>query len=116
MSHVCRLLFLFFTDTSIYLIDQLVGLAELSHLLLFIYRKSKSKFMTKDLYSDLQSTIQDAFICTSFFKTYNPNQKLHLMLLGTDQLENLFSSVLCMTHARNCDYLEEIDRLNMAIN
>jgi hypothetical protein len=47
---------------------QLVDLAALAHYLLFIFRRHKTYFMTKDLYCDIQTTIQDAFICASTCK------------------------------------------------
>jgi hypothetical protein len=63
---------------------------------------------------DIQSTIQDAFVVTCYFKYIWPNKRLFLILLGTDQLEMLFSIIRCMTHAKNCDFLEFYDRANMA--
>ena len=100
------LLLSFFVNTKISLHDQLINLAILSHLLLFIFRRHKTNFMTKDLYMDIQSTIQDAFVVTSYFKSECPNKRLYLILLGTDQLDMLFSIIRCITHSKNCDFLE----------
>jgi hypothetical protein len=41
--------------------------------------------MTKDLYSDLQSTIQDAYVCVSIYKKYNPQANVYLYQLGTGE-------------------------------
>jgi hypothetical protein len=66
------------------------------------------------------STIQCAFIAVArvkkICKDVGVSQcTLLLFLLGTDQLEQLFSSVRTMTHAKNCNILELTERLNMAI-
>ncbi len=59
----------FFAFTTISLENQLVDLASLAHYLFYIFRRNKTSFITKDLYMDIQSTIQDAFICASTFKS-----------------------------------------------
>jgi hypothetical protein len=59
----------FFAFTKVSLEKQLVDLATLAHYLFYVYRRNKTAFMTKDLYMDIQSTIQDAFICASTFKS-----------------------------------------------
>ena len=71
--------------------DQLLALSTLAYLLLVMYRKHGSNFITKDLYMDTQSCIQGAFIVAAWFKKLHPNRNCYLVLLGTDQLENLFS-------------------------
>lgn len=60
----------FFAFTNLSLEKQLVDLATLAHYLFYIYRRNKTAFMTKDLYMDIQSTIQDAFICAATFKSW----------------------------------------------
>ena len=69
----------------------------------------------KQLYMDLQSTIQCAFCCTALCHEKYPNLPLLLYVLGTDQLENLFGHTRTLTHALNCDFLELIERLQLAI-
>ncbi len=71
-SIICDLFLVFFQDVKISLMDQLVKLAQLSHVLLYVFVKSKEEkfhFLKKDLYMDIQFTIQDAFI--SFKKKNN---------------------------------------------
>jgi hypothetical protein len=60
LNEFVRPLLNIFINPTINLFDQLIGLAYSSHLMLFIYRKWKKKFLTRDLYQD----IQDAFVCT----------------------------------------------------
>ena len=66
------------TNPKINLYDQLRGLALSSHLLLFLYRKWKKRFLTKQLYMDLQSTIQCAFCCTVTCNKFYPDLPLYL--------------------------------------
>jgi hypothetical protein len=70
--------------------------------------------MTKDLYTDIQSTIQNAFVASVRFKNFNQDFACLLVLLGTDTLEAKFGCVRTLTHARNCDYLELIERLKIS--
>ena len=117
MSKICCLLLSIFVDTTIDLMQQLVNLSQLAHCLFYIYRRSKKigyRFMRKDLYMDIQSTIQDAFICAATFRAEGSNKPIFLYQLGTDQLENLFSTVRTITHSATCDYLESNERLRMA--
>jgi hypothetical protein len=51
---ISKLLLSIFTNTSISLLDQLISLSQLSFLLFFIYRRNKSKFLPRILYSDIQ--------------------------------------------------------------
>lgn len=55
---------------------------------------------------DIQSPIQDAFICAAKYRAKNSNENLYLYQLGTDQLENLFSVIRTITHSSTCDFLE----------
>lgn len=100
-----------FMDSTIDLNTQLHQLSKLAHLMLIIYRRQRTKFITNALYNDIQSIVQDAFISAV---ENNPDNKLYLYQLGTDQLEQLFSSVRTITHAKNCDLLELQDRLKMS--
>lgn len=64
---------------------------------------------------DLQSTIQDSFLAVSTLKSYNSEAPLYLYQLGTDELENLFSIIRTISHARNVVYLELIDRVSIGL-
>ena len=45
-----------------------MNMSYLSHLLLFIFRRHKTKFITNNLYCDLQSTINDAFVVAAKYQ------------------------------------------------
>ena len=104
-----------FYETKISLIDQLIKLSQLAHIMLVVFRRHRTQFITNNLYTDIQSTIQDAFVSAAIFHENSSNSNLYLFMRGTDQLENLYSTVRTITHAKNCDFLELTERLIMAL-
>ncbi len=104
-----------FVNLKISLLKQLIQLAYCSHLILHIYRKWKSKFITRELYLDIQSTIQDTFLSVSIFKEKNPLVNLYTYQMGTDQLEVYFGDIRTITHSPNCDYLELLERMTASL-
>jgi len=68
--------------------------------------------MLPALYHDLQSTIQDAYVSAAYFQHLESNSELFIHLLGTDQLESLFSVFRTVTHSKNVDFLELIDKIH----
>ena len=104
-----------FTKPTLNLFDQLISLAFCSHMLLFIYRKWRKNFLTKDLYCDIQATIQDAFMVVYKFHLKNPNLCVYLYQLGSDNLENIFSIIRTLTHSSSCDLLELVQRYKLAM-
>ena len=102
-----------FSDPTIDLEDQLIKLSKLSHILLAEYRKSGTKFVPGQLYHDVQRMVQACFFACLLQKKRGGG-KMFLYQLGTDQLEKLFSLIRTITHARNCDSLEIIQRLSHA--
>jgi hypothetical protein len=101
-------------NPDVNLLDQLISLASFSYSCLFIYRKFKGKFLPKELYHDLQSSIQDCFISATLFQKYNATDKLYLYQNGTDLLETLYSIIRCLSHSENCDILELIERVKIS--
>lgn len=65
LAKIADLLMSIFVDTSISLFKQLCNLSLLSHILLFVYKKQRTLFLTNDLFCGIQSTIQDAFVCAA---------------------------------------------------
>ena len=114
LAIISKLLLSLFAQPCICLVVQLTNMSNLSHLLLIIYRKKQTQFLTNDLYNDIQSTIQDAYFSTAKIIDFISDARVYLYQLGTDQLEASFSNVRTQTHSRNCDFLELIDRLGIA--
>jgi preprotein translocase subunit SecA len=92
-------------NPKINLLDQLVNVAKCSHLMLHICRNNRSKFMSKDSYKDIQSTIQNCFLVVKLFNIKDPTKKVYLYQLGTDELESLFGTLRTLTHSKNSDSL-----------
>ena len=67
-----------------------------------------------DLYHNIQSTVQDAYVCASIMKSANSDRTLRLFRLGTDELESMFSVIRTITHSRNCDIYKWIDPIKAA--
>ncbi len=115
LAELASLFLSIFTNPLIDLFEQLCNLAILSHLLLFIFRRNKTDFITNSLYLDFQSIIQDAFVCVAKHKQQTSKEPLFLFQLGTDQLENLFSGVRTTNHSPNFNLLELSDRVKHSI-
>ena len=109
-----ELLLSIFANPKINLLVQMVNLAQLSFMLLIIYRRNGSSFITNDLYSDIQSTIQDAFVAASHFRVKRSENDFLIYQLGTDPLEMRFCTVRTLTHSNNCNFQELLDRLQTA--
>ena len=118
IAKIAELLLCFFATPKTNLLEQMVGLAQLSFMLLIIYRRNGTSFMTNDLYSDIQSTIQNAYVAAAYYRDlkYQNENDLLIYQLGTDTLENRFCTVRTLTHSNNCNFQELLDRLQSAEN
>ncbi len=100
-----------FTYTKINLDTQLIALSTLSFLLFYIYLKHKSKFLTKDLYMDIQTSILSAFNQAILYQKHNPDAPLYVYRSGTDDVELLFGILRTLTHGPSFDLFEMLQRL-----
>ena len=95
-------------------IDEILGHAStLSHILL-ILKNHRDIDLPNVLYHDLQSTVQNLYFMTAKFKVYFPGKDIYVYQMGSDQLEQLFSSVRTQSHDRNCDVFQLKSRLERA--
>ncbi|CAN0270675.1 unnamed protein product, partial [Scytosiphon promiscuus] len=101
-------------DTKQNVSQQLQGLACLSHILLYLYRKNKTGFIPGQLYHDLQATIRCAFVTVAQGGHFSPEELLHVFDLGSDNVEQEFAVVRTLTHARTCDVKEFAQRVSHA--
>lgn len=113
-AKLADLLLSFFTNPKISLLDQMINLAQLSFMLLIIYRRNGTSFITNDLYSDIQSTIQNAYVVAAYFRKCKSSSDLLIYQLGTDPLEMRFCTIRTLTHSSNCNFQELLERLQMA--
>ncbi len=100
-----------FTQPKINLEDQLLSITTCSFLLFFIFRKQKTKFFTKDLYMDIQSSFQDIINSAIVFQKKFPVNPLYAFRFGTDEVEILFGICRTITHGSNFDFYEFMQRL-----
>ena len=94
--------------------QQLSHLSLLSHALMVLYRRSRTKFIPSQLYHDIQATVKDCYFTVVKVQQYMPQESLYLFQLGTDRLKALFSVLRTLTHNRNFDLLECGHRLSHA--
>ena len=78
--------------------EQLVHLSTAAHILLAMWREdaAESKLMPTQLYIDIMIMIKNIYFCVAKVKADNPNGKFHIIMLGTDQLEELFGILRTM--------------------
>jgi len=78
--------------------EQLVHLSTAAHILLAMWREDAagSKLMPTQLYIDIMIMIKNIFFCVAKVKADNPNGKFHIIMLGTDRLEELFGILRTM--------------------
>jgi len=78
--------------------EQLVHLSTAAHILLAMWREDAagSKLMPTQLYIDIMIMIKNIYFCVAKVKADNPNGKFHIIMLGTDRLEELFGILRTM--------------------
>lgn len=76
--------------------EQLEHFSAAAHLVLILYRAAGKDFLPTLLYIDLQIMIKNIFFCVGKAKLDNPHGKFHVILLGTDRLEELFGILRTM--------------------
>jgi hypothetical protein len=70
--------------------EQLEHLSAATHLYLLLFRCGGKDFIPTDLYVDLMIMIKNVYFCVAKAKVNNPLGSFWIILLGTDQLEELF--------------------------
>ena len=66
------------------------------------------------MYNDLQSTVQVAFLAVKSFQSHDSDLSMFLFQFGSDDLEMFFAVLRTITHSKNCDFLELMDRVKTA--
>ena len=75
-----------FADKPISVI--LVDISVDGHILLILYRSTGTSIIPGQLYNDFVEICRDLFITCMKYREVCPDEPLHLILLGTDCLEN----------------------------
>ena len=114
-SKLWGLLLSAFLERKFSLSQQLEHLSAFAHLLFALFRLNHaSKFMSGQLYIDLQAMVKAAFTCVGQQQLLDDSQPFHLHQLGSDRLEGAFSEVRTQSHDRNCDVVQLAQRLSAA--
>ena len=102
LSVLCNGVLSLFARPNISIHESLGQLSAMAHMLLFLFGNNDINLPTV-LYHDLQSTVQNAYFISAKYKIHCPDMPLYLYQVGSDQLEQLFSSVRTQNHDRWCD-------------
>ncbi|EUC53531.1 hypothetical protein RSOL_009280, partial [Rhizoctonia solani AG-3 Rhs1AP] len=94
--------------------QQVVCLAKCAFLLFALFRLDGTRFITTQLYYDIQTTIKTAIFSIAKAQILDPMQPFYLIHLGTDRLENLFGIYRTASHDRNLDILQLVERSSAA--
>ncbi|KIJ38670.1 hypothetical protein M422DRAFT_176215, partial [Sphaerobolus stellatus SS14] len=73
-----------------------------------------TSFISGQLYHNLQSMIKNVYFCVTKQRLLDPTCGFYLCQVDDDRLENLFGTVRTLTHDRNVDTLQLVDRLTSA--
>ena len=113
MKVVCTGILSFFVFPKSSLDESLGNISAISHVLFYLYATG-NQAIPNVLYHDIQSTVQNAFFTATKYKILVPN--MYLYQLGSDQAEQLFSSVRTQNHDRNCDVFQLESRLSRILD
>ncbi|KAF8967518.1 hypothetical protein BDZ97DRAFT_1903384 [Flammula alnicola] len=92
--------------------EQIEHLSAAAHLAMALYSQEGKDFIPTNLYIDLMIMIKNAIFCTAKAKVDNPDGEMFIILLGTDQLEELFGILRTMVgNDANLDILQLASRL-----
>ncbi|KAJ6613650.1 hypothetical protein B0H10DRAFT_2270890, partial [Mycena sp. CBHHK59/15] len=106
-----------FVNVELTLSEQVTRLAKYAHLVVPIFHRHKTSFMSNQLYADSQTMIKHLLFCIAKKKVLDTKQgtrsRFYVSQVGDDRLELSFSESRCQTHSRNHDSLELADKLSV---
>ena len=93
--------------------EQIEHLSAAAHLAIILYRLAGKDFIPTNLYIDLMIMIKNVLFCVAKAKIDDLDGEFWLILLGTDQLEELFGILRTMVgNDANLDVLQLVSRLS----
>ena len=101
-----------FISVNMSLSEQVKSLSTYAHLAAATYMKHKTACLTEALYHDTQAVVKNIMFTIARTQLVNQDLPLHILLEGTDRLEQLFADCRTLDHARNFD----IDELSSKIS
>ncbi|KZW01559.1 hypothetical protein EXIGLDRAFT_760768 [Exidia glandulosa HHB12029] len=103
-----------FIDVSMSLEEQLESLSAFSHAADILYIKHRLACLTGPLFADTKATIKNIYVVAARLSTLDKDYRFYIILEGTDRLENEFSEVRTLDHARNFDISQLSSKLSTA--
>ncbi|THH13601.1 hypothetical protein EW146_g6638 [Bondarzewia mesenterica] len=116
ITFVARIMSFFvlpFISIDMSLSDQIQSLSTYAHLIMAMYCKHGTAFMTSVLYADSQSIIKNIIFITARLQILSPLLLFYIMMEGTDRLEAVFSNCRTQDHSRNFDALQLVEKLSI---
>ncbi|KAG8701433.1 hypothetical protein FRC09_005373 [Ceratobasidium sp. 395] len=98
------------TVPSMSLSQQVVNSSKCAFLLFAIYRQDCGRFLSNQLYYDIQASIKNAVFCIAKTKALDPTLPFYFIQLGDDRLEGQFGIYRTINHNSNPDLLQLNER------
>ncbi|KAG8769712.1 hypothetical protein FRC12_004790 [Ceratobasidium sp. 428] len=99
-----------YTVPTLSLTQQITSLAKCSHLLFALYWADGTKFITGQLFYDIQASIKNAIFCVAKTQLVGSELPFYLLQTGTDRLESRFGTYRTATCDRNGDLQQMCER------
>lgn len=95
LGHACENIYRPFIDINMCLRDQLRSLSCLSHLLVYLFLRSRNQFMPNQLYYDIQATIKSIYLAVLKHQRLHPtgNVPFYFVDCGDNDIEELFGII-----------------------
>ena len=100
--------------TKVSLEDALVSSATAAHLLFVIFSEMGSAFIPPQLYHDLQSSAKNLYVVVARQLEKDDSADLLFFLVGTDELEKLFSTLRRLSPGLTFNVLQLLERVGAA--
>ncbi|KAG8692772.1 hypothetical protein FRC11_003378, partial [Ceratobasidium sp. 423] len=102
------------TTPSMNLSQQVISMAKCAFILFALFRIDGTRFITPQLYYDIQASIKNAMFCIAKTQLLDPSSSFYVIQLGDDRLENLFGIYRTASTNRNPDLLQLAERSSAA--
>ena len=103
-----------FVDLGMSLDKQIISLVKYAHLICACWIKHGNSFMSGALYADGQAIVKNIIFSLAKQQILNDSKEFHIILDGTDRLEQVFSDARTQDHSRNFDILQLLQKLATA--
>lgn len=103
-----------FISVDMSLSEQVQSLSTYAHLAAAAYMKHRTACLTGALYHDTQSVVKNIMFTIACTQLVNQDLPLHILLEGTDRLEQLFADCRTLDHAHNFDVDELSSKISTA--